>query len=63
MRILVVDDDFVSREKLKAILAPYGDVESAEDGEAAVRMFEAARLRLSVRPSTMRLTPPGPKPS
>ena len=42
MRILVVDDDFVSREKLKAILAPYGDVESAEDGEAAVRMFEAA---------------------
>ncbi|HNX20070.1 MAG TPA: response regulator [Acidobacteriota bacterium] len=42
MRILVVDDDFVGREKLKAILAPYGDVDAVPDGEIAVRMVETA---------------------
>lgn len=42
MRILVVDDDYVSRTKLKALLGPHGDVDAAPSGELAVRMFQAA---------------------
>ena len=40
MRILIVDDDFVSRAKLQALLSQYGDCEVAEDGCQALDMFE-----------------------
>ncbi len=39
MRILVVDDDYVSRMKLKALFNNYGDCDAAPDGETAIRMF------------------------
>jgi two-component system chemotaxis response regulator CheY len=42
MRILVVDDDYVSRTKLKALLAVHGDVDAASSGDLAIRMFQAA---------------------
>lgn len=42
MRILVVDDDYVSRLLLKELLRPHGDVDSASDGELAICMFEKA---------------------
>ncbi len=42
MRILIVDDDFVSRAKLEALLCDYGDCEVAEDGHQALDMFEQA---------------------
>ena len=43
MRILVVDDEAVSREKLGLLLSAYGDCESAENGEKALEMFRRAR--------------------
>jgi len=42
MRSLVVDDDLVSRTKLKMLLAPYGDSDGAADGELALKLFEKA---------------------
>jgi len=42
MRILIVDDDFVSRTKLEALLSAYGDCDTAEDGHQALDMFEQA---------------------
>jgi len=42
MRILIVDDDYVSRSKLKAILGLQGDCDCAASGEIALKMFEAA---------------------
>jgi two-component system chemotaxis response regulator CheY len=42
MRILVVDDDYVSRTKLKALLATYGDCDAAPNGSIAIDMFEVA---------------------
>ena len=42
MRILIVDDDFVSRTKLEALLCAYGDCDVAEDGQQALDMFEQA---------------------
>jgi len=44
MRILVVDDDYVSRVKLKALLSPYGDVDAAPDGDIGLKMVESAIL-------------------
>lgn len=43
MRILVVDDEVVGREKLGLLLSAYGDYESAENGEKALEMFKHAR--------------------
>jgi len=43
MRILVVEDDFVSRRLLCAFMAPYGSCDVAVDGEEAVK---AVRLAL-----------------
>ncbi|MFP4052524.1 MAG: response regulator [Phycisphaerae bacterium] len=43
MRILVVDDEYVSRTKLKALLSGHGDVDAVPDGETALRMFDRAR--------------------
>lgn len=42
MRILVVDDDYVSRSKLKKLLSAYGDCDAAPHGEVALKMFEWA---------------------
>ncbi|MBN1270081.1 MAG: response regulator [Kiritimatiellae bacterium] len=42
MRILVVDDEYVSRTKIKAILSAYGDCDVAPSGEIALDMFKKA---------------------
>ena len=42
MRILIVDDDYVSRLKLKTLLAEYGDCDAVPDGELALKMFQLA---------------------
>jgi two-component system chemotaxis response regulator CheY len=42
MRILIIDDDYISRTKLKTILSQHGDCDSIHDGELALSMFENA---------------------
>jgi two-component system, chemotaxis family, chemotaxis protein CheY len=42
MRILIVDDDYTSRVRLKALLAKYGDCDVAPNGEMAFRLFVAS---------------------
>jgi two-component system, chemotaxis family, chemotaxis protein CheY len=42
MRILVVDDDYVSRVKLSRLLLTYGHCDNAPNGEIAMRLFECA---------------------
>ena len=43
MRVLVVDDDYVSRTKLKALLTSLGgDCDALPDGEMVIKMFEKA---------------------
>lgn len=42
MRILVIDDDYVSRTKIKAILSAYGDCDAAPDGFIAQDLFMKA---------------------
>ncbi len=42
MRILIVEDDFVSRRILETLLTPYGQCHTAVDGEEAVRSFRMA---------------------
>ncbi|MCS7303891.1 MAG: response regulator [Thermoguttaceae bacterium] len=42
MRALIVDDDYVSRSKLKALLAPYADCDAAPDGPIALQLFQKA---------------------
>jgi two-component system, chemotaxis family, chemotaxis protein CheY len=42
MRILIADDDFVSRNLLHAIILPYGKSDIAANGKEAVDAFEAA---------------------
>jgi len=46
MRILVVDDDYVSRVKLLTLLGAYGQCDSAPNGEIAVKLFEEAHKEL-----------------
>lgn len=41
MRILIVDDDYVSGIKLKTILAPYGDCDIAPSGQIALELVES----------------------
>ena len=43
MRILVVDDDYVSRVKLVALLGQYGQCDNAPCGEIAIKLFEQAQ--------------------
>ena len=43
MKILVVDDEAVSREKLMLLLSVYGECDSADKGETALEMFKRAR--------------------
>ena len=42
MKTLIVEDDFVSRRLLQAILSPYGRCEVATNGKEAVQAFELA---------------------
>ena len=42
MKILVVEDDFVSRRLLQKMLAEFGECDIAVDGEEAVRAFDLA---------------------
>ncbi|MFH0881024.1 MAG: response regulator [Lentisphaerota bacterium] len=42
MRILIVDDDYVSRSKLKALLSKYGDCDVVPNGDLALEMFRCA---------------------
>lgn len=42
MKFLIVDDDFISRTKMQAILEEFGECEVAENGEEALRVFNAA---------------------
>jgi two-component system chemotaxis response regulator CheY len=42
MRILIVDDEYTSRARLKALLAAYGDCDVAPDGDVALRLFMAS---------------------
>ena len=42
MRVLVVEDEFLSREKLSAFFSRYGAVDSAPSGQKARVLFERA---------------------
>ena len=42
MRILIVDDDYISRTQIKALMLGYGDCDIAPNGEIALALFEAA---------------------
>jgi two-component system chemotaxis response regulator CheY len=42
MRVLVVDDDFISRRLLQKILSAHGDCDIAVDGAEAIKAFELA---------------------
>jgi two-component system chemotaxis response regulator CheY len=42
MKMLVMEDEFVSRSVLMEILAPYGTIESAENGREALEKFQKA---------------------
>ncbi len=42
MRILIVDDDYISRTKLKALMAPYGDCDAVYNGVLALQFFKQA---------------------
>ena len=46
MRILIVDDDYVSRVKLKALLAEYGDCDAVPSGKLALEMVRHANEEL-----------------
>jgi two-component system chemotaxis response regulator CheY len=42
MKILVVDDEMVSREKMKMIMSHFGECEAVENGADAVEKFVGA---------------------
>ncbi len=42
MRVLVVDDELVSRKKMEKIMGTFGECVAAESGKAALNAFEAA---------------------
>lgn len=42
MKILIVDDEMVSRRKMEIIMREYGDCESVENGNSAIRAFAEA---------------------
>ncbi len=46
-RILVVDDNTVSRESLKKLLSGYGKCETVYSGEQALRLFHLAHAKSS----------------
>jgi two-component system chemotaxis response regulator CheY len=44
MKILIVDDEFVSRTKLKLIMKNYGQCEDVEHGKDAIAIFHHAHF-------------------
>ncbi|MBN2715599.1 MAG: response regulator transcription factor [Deltaproteobacteria bacterium] len=42
MRILIVDDDYISRTQIKALMLGYGDCDIAPNGNLALALFDAA---------------------
>ena len=42
MRVLVVDDELVSRKKMEKIMDTFSECVAADSGEAALKAFEAA---------------------
>lgn len=42
MRILIVEDEFISRELLRHTLEPYGECDCVENGADAISAFNAA---------------------
>ena len=42
MRILVVDDELVSRKKLQKIMDSFGECEAVDSGKAAIEAVEEA---------------------
>ena len=42
MRILIADDETISREKLRLIMTHFGDAEAVESGDAALKAYEKA---------------------
>jgi two-component system chemotaxis response regulator CheY len=42
MKILIVEDDFISRTKLQKILSFYGECHTAVNGEEAIQAFKLA---------------------
>ena len=42
MRILIVDDDYISRTQLKALLSGYGDCDAVPEGRLALEMIECS---------------------
>lgn len=42
MKMLVMEDEFVSRSVMVEILSPYGEIETAENGREALEKFQAA---------------------
>ncbi|MCK5437022.1 MAG: response regulator [Desulfobulbaceae bacterium] len=42
MRVLIVEDDQISRQMMDNILEPYGECDTAADGDEAVKSFERA---------------------
>ncbi|MEA2084271.1 MAG: response regulator [Thermodesulfobacteriota bacterium] len=42
MKVLIVEDDIISRQMLSSFLAPHGDCDMVSDGEEAVGSFEEA---------------------
>ena len=47
MRILIVEDDFVSRRLMQMLLSSYGECDIAVNGEEAVKAFKASRREKS----------------
>ena len=39
LKILIVEDDFISRRIIQELLSPYGQCHIAKDGEEAIRAF------------------------
>ena len=39
LKILIVEDDFISRRIMQGILSPYGKCDMAKDGEEAIHAF------------------------
>ncbi|MBN2343084.1 MAG: response regulator [Deltaproteobacteria bacterium] len=42
MRILIIDDDYISRTQIKALMLGYGDCDIAPNGEIGLMLFDAA---------------------
>ncbi len=45
MRVLIVEDDFISRKLLEEILSPYGKCDIAVDGKGAIEAYKMSWLR------------------